>query len=74
MHGGKSLGAPKGNRNAWMHGHYSAEVIALRRLMRRLCRTRQISSSTARGLDRISYHDPTNPTLTVCDAIPTSAQ
>ena len=36
MHGGKSLGAPKGNRNAWMHGHYSAEVIALRRLIRRL--------------------------------------
>jgi hypothetical protein len=29
-------GAPKGNRNAWKHGHYSAEAIALRRLIRRL--------------------------------------
>ena len=36
MHGGKSPGAPKGNRNAWKHGHYSAEAIALRRLIRRL--------------------------------------
>ena len=26
MHGGKSPGAPKGNRNAWKHGHYSAEL------------------------------------------------
>ncbi len=24
MHGGKSTGAPKGNRNAWKHGMYSA--------------------------------------------------
>lgn len=23
MHGGKSTGAPKGNRNAWKHGRYS---------------------------------------------------
>jgi uncharacterized protein YjcR len=36
MHGGKSPGAPRGNRNAWKHGHYSAEAIALRRLIRRL--------------------------------------
>jgi hypothetical protein len=36
MHGGTSPGAPKGNRNAWKHGHYSAEAIALRRLIRRL--------------------------------------
>jgi hypothetical protein len=36
MHGGKSPGAPKGNRNAWKHGHYSAESIALRRLIRQL--------------------------------------
>ena len=25
MHGGKATGAPKGNRNAWKHGKYSAE-------------------------------------------------
>jgi len=37
MHGGKSPGAPRGNRNAWKHGHYSAESIALRRLMRDYC-------------------------------------
>ena len=31
MHGGCSPGAPKGNRNAYKHGHYSAEAIATRR-------------------------------------------
>jgi uncharacterized protein YjcR len=36
MHGGMSPGAPKGNRNAWKHGHYSAESIALRRMVRQL--------------------------------------
>ena len=36
MHGGKSPGAPKGNRNAWKHGHYSAEANALRQLVRQL--------------------------------------
>ena len=36
MHGGKSPGAPKGNRNAWKHGHYSAEAIAMRQLVRQL--------------------------------------
>jgi hypothetical protein len=28
MHGGMSPDAPKGNKNALKHGHYSAEVIA----------------------------------------------
>jgi glucans biosynthesis protein len=27
MHGGKSSGAPKGNKNAWKHGRYSAASI-----------------------------------------------
>ena len=31
MHGGSSPGAPKGNRNALKHGHYSQEAIKLRR-------------------------------------------
>src|SRR5262245_55985297 len=31
MHGGMSPGAPKGNRNAWKHGRYSAQAIARRR-------------------------------------------
>ena len=31
MHGGMSPGAPKGNKNALKHGHYTAEAIARRR-------------------------------------------
>jgi hypothetical protein len=36
MHGGTSPGAPKGNKNAWKHGYYSAESIATRRAIRAL--------------------------------------
>ncbi|WP_439619372.1 HGGxSTG domain-containing protein [Hyphomonas sp.] len=32
MHGGTSPGAQKGNRNAWKHGQYSAETVALKLL------------------------------------------
>ena len=39
MHGGPSPGAPKGNRNAWKHGNYSAEAIARRRSIALLIRT-----------------------------------
>ena len=35
MHGGKSPGAPKGNRNAWKR-HYSVEAIAMRKLVTQL--------------------------------------
>ena len=35
MHGAGG-GAPKGNRNAWKHGRYSAEAIAERRRLREL--------------------------------------
>jgi hypothetical protein len=38
MHGGKSPGAPKGNKNAWKHGRYSVEAITLRRLVQVLTR------------------------------------
>ena len=31
MHGGKSTGAPKGNRNAFKHGLYTAAANAARR-------------------------------------------
>jgi hypothetical protein len=31
MHGGPSPGAPKGNKNRWVHGRYSAESISRRR-------------------------------------------
>jgi glucans biosynthesis protein len=36
MHGGRSPGAPIGNKNAWKHGRYSAEAIAERKLIRQL--------------------------------------
>ena len=38
MHGGTSPGAPKGNRNAWKHGRYSAEIGRLRAILRELRR------------------------------------
>jgi uncharacterized protein YjcR len=38
MHGGNAPGAPKGNRNAFRHGHYSAEAIAERRAFAALLR------------------------------------
>jgi hypothetical protein len=38
MHGGPSPGAPKGNRNAYKHGRYTAEAIARRREISALIR------------------------------------
>lgn len=39
MHGGAAgIGAPKGNRNSWKHGHYSAEAVEARRMIRALLR------------------------------------
>jgi uncharacterized protein YjcR len=38
MHGGKSPGAPKGNKNALKRGLYSAEAIANRRKIGALLR------------------------------------
>jgi len=38
MHGGKSPGAPRGNKNAFRHGGRSSEVTALRREANELCR------------------------------------
>ena len=38
MHGGKSTGAPKGNKNALKHGRYTAEAKAERRYIRELIR------------------------------------
>ncbi|MDD4617105.1 MAG: HGGxSTG domain-containing protein [Alphaproteobacteria bacterium] len=38
MHGGMSTGAPKGNRNAWKHGRYSAEAVAERKALRAFLR------------------------------------
>jgi hypothetical protein len=36
MHGGKSTGAPKGNKNAWKHGHYSEVAKAERSFVKQL--------------------------------------
>jgi hypothetical protein len=38
MHGGTNPGAPKGNRNAFKHGRYTAEAIARRREVAALIR------------------------------------
>jgi hypothetical protein len=38
MHGGPSTGAPKGNRNAFVHGRRTAEMIAYRSLLSSLVR------------------------------------
>jgi len=39
LHGGKSTGPPKGNKNAFKHGRYSAQAIARRRDVRALLRS-----------------------------------
>ncbi|OIO05405.1 MAG: hypothetical protein AUJ49_01395 [Desulfovibrionaceae bacterium CG1_02_65_16] len=39
--------APKGNRNAWKHGRYSAEAIARRRRLRALLREMQETAKLA---------------------------
>ncbi|CAN0489407.1 unnamed protein product [Phaeothamnion confervicola] len=47
MHGGPSPGAPKGNRNAFRHGHYSSDAIARRRRISALIReARALESSS----------------------------
>lgn len=38
MHGGPSTGAPRGNRNAFKHGRYTAQAIEHRREIRALLR------------------------------------
>src|SRR5260370_31247676 len=38
MHGGLSPGAPRGNKNAFKHGHYAAEAVANRRELAKLLR------------------------------------
>ena len=38
LHGGKSPGPPKGNKNALKHGYYTAEAISERKKVRELLR------------------------------------
>lgn len=41
IHGGKSPGAPKENKNAWKHGQRSRETIELNKQLRTLIRESQ---------------------------------
>ena len=58
MHGAGG-GAPRGNRNAWKHGRYSAVAIAERRWLRELLRE---SQGCWRGSSRkcVRLHQITN--------------
>jgi hypothetical protein len=47
MHGGLSTGAPKGNRNAFKHGRYTAKAIADRREVAALIRTMRALAGAA---------------------------
>ena len=47
MHGGASPGAPKGNRNAYKHGRYTAEAIKRRRELAALLRAMRALSAEA---------------------------
>jgi hypothetical protein len=47
MHGGGSPGAPRGNKNAYRHGRYTAEAIASRREIAGLIRSmKALATST----------------------------
>ena len=49
MHGGTNKGAPKGNRNAWVHGDRSAETEAQLKLVRETDQDLRILSKAMRG-------------------------
>jgi uncharacterized protein YjcR len=51
MHGGTSPGAPKGNKNAFKHGRYTAEVIERRRETSELVRAMRALARTTRKLE-----------------------
>jgi hypothetical protein len=48
MHGGLSPDAPKGNKNAFKHGSYTAEAIANRREIATLLRTMKLLARVSR--------------------------
>jgi hypothetical protein len=51
MHGGTNPGAPKGNRNAFKHGRYTAQAIAGRREVGALIRAMR---ALARASEEVS--------------------
>jgi len=63
MHGGASPGAPKGNRNAYKHGRYTAEAIERRRELAALLRAMHALASEGL-LDRVIYSWPDLRVLT----------
>jgi hypothetical protein len=65
LHGGKSPGAPKGNKNAFKHGRYSAETIEARRKIAALLRTMR---TVVRLLDKLMPdEEPKLDAITVAD-------
>ena len=46
LHGGKSPGPPKGNRNAWKTGLHSRESVEERRRIRDLIREARVAART----------------------------
>ncbi len=64
MHGGTNLGAPKGNRNNFQHGRYSAEAIAGRHKIRELVRAMRAlarkskAGEARRGSGRQAANEP----------------
>lgn len=52
----RRAGAPKGNRNAFKHGRYSAEVLELHRRVRAFCR-RADAAAAANRLARVKTED-----------------
>jgi hypothetical protein len=50
MHGGTSPGAPKGNKNAFKHGRYTADAIARRLEIRELLRAMKALSNTGQRM------------------------
>ena len=57
MHGGRSTGAPKGNRNAFRHGHYTAAAIAGRRATRALIQDARALIAQVDALDRGGFEE-----------------
>ena len=50
MHGGTNRGAPKGNRNAWLHGDRSVEAEEQLKTVRQLKRTLQAITKLQQGV------------------------
>jgi hypothetical protein len=78
MHGGKSTGAPRGNRNAFKHGYYSAEAIQRRRdvsdllrVMRALAEDRELEPDPFDQTTRSSVgseHESSHPARSTAGA------